>query len=96
MPSSISVQPGQVSQLSANIMKGADDIQSDLNDLDQKVNKLIGSWEGDAQEAYRSAQSKWTQQVTDIRNLLNQIGSATDQISQQYTSTDHSSANLFG
>lgn len=93
---SFSVNPAQVEALANNIRHGADGIQAQLDELDAKVNQLRQSWDGAAQQAYTQAQAKWTADLNDVRNILNQIASATSQISSSYTASDHKAAGFFG
>ncbi|WP_255447129.1 WXG100 family type VII secretion target [Schumannella soli] len=92
---SMSVKPAQVVALSGQIRGGASGIQSKLDDLDSEVGKLRGSWSGSAQQAYDEAQRKWTQSVNELNSLLQQIAGKTEEIAQQYTQSDNSSAGRF-
>lgn len=93
---SFTVRPEQVHTLSESIKTGANGIQQELETLDGKVQKLIGSWDGDAKEAYYAAQRDWDKKLTEIREILTKISSATDTIATQYTATDQKAAGYFG
>lgn len=92
---SMSVDPGQLSALSGQIRTGANGIKSQLEQLESEVGKLRASWDGQAQTAYDDAQRKWTQSLTALNTLLEQISNKTDEISQHYVSSDKSSAGRF-
>jgi 6 kDa early secretory antigenic target len=92
---SMSVNPAQVIELSGQIRNGASGIKSQLDELDSEVGKLRASWSGSAQQAYDDAQRKWTQSLTDLNTLLQQIASKTEEIAQHYTSSDQTSAGRF-
>ena len=92
---SMSVNPAQVSALAGQIRTGSNNIKSTLENLESEVNKLKGAWSGEALEAYNQAQQKWTASVNEMQQLLTQIAGKTEEISQQYTSTDKSAAGRF-
>ena len=92
---SMSVNPAQVSALAAQIRTGSQNIRSTLDSLESEVGKLKGAWSGEALAAYDDAQRKWTSSVTEMQELLTQIASKTETISQQYTQTDNSAAGRF-
>lgn len=92
---SMSVDPAQLSGLSAQIRTGAKGIKSQLEQLENEVGKLRSSWDGEAQRHYDEAQRKWTHSLTELNSLLERISSKTDEISQHYVSSDKSSAGRF-
>jgi len=92
---SMSVSPDRVIALSGQIRTGANGIKSQLDDLDAQVSKLRAAWSGSAQEAYDDAQRKWTQSLTELNTLLQQISSKTEEIAGHYTQSDNSSAGRF-
>lgn len=92
---SMSVRPEQVTALSGQIRNGANGIRSELDQLDQKVGQLREAWGGEAQVAYDEAQRRWTQSLAELQQLLAQIASKTDEISQGYVNTDNQAAKRF-
>ncbi|WP_159809625.1 WXG100 family type VII secretion target [Cellulomonas citrea] len=92
---SFSVSPEQVSGLSSQIRTGATGIRSELESLDSKVSQLRASWSGEAQASYDTAQRAWTQSLTELQQLLEQIAAKTDEIAQGYTAADKASAQRF-
>ena len=95
MMQSMSVRPEQVTALSNEIRTGANGIRSELDRLESEVGRLRAAWNGEAQSAYDQAQAKWNKSVTELQQLLEQIASKTDQMSQEYVSRDKSSAGRF-
>lgn len=91
----MSVRPEQVIALSGQIRVGANGIKSQLEQLESEVGKLRSSWNGEAQTAYDEAQRKWTQSLTALNTLLEQISAKTEEMSQGYVSTDKSAAGRF-
>ncbi|WP_296193853.1 WXG100 family type VII secretion target [uncultured Microbacterium sp.] len=92
---SMSVRPEQVIGLAGQIRTGANGIKSQLEQLESEVGKLRSSWNGEAQVAYDDAQRKWTQSLTELNSLLEQISSKTQEMAQGYVSTDKSAAGRF-
>lgn len=47
-----------------------DAIQHELGLLDLAVDSLLAEWSGEARDAYRSAQSEWTNALSELRASL--------------------------
>lgn len=92
---SMSVDPAQVISLAGQIRNGSNGIRAELDKLEAEVNKLKAAWGGEAQQSYDAAQRSWNQSVSEMQALLTQIATKTEEISQQYTQSDASSANRF-
>ncbi len=92
---SISVRPEQVIALAGQIRNGAAGIRTRLDELESQVGALRSSWDGEAQVAYDQAQAQWTQSLTRLNELLQQISGKTEEIAQGYVSTDKSAAGRF-
>jgi 6 kDa early secretory antigenic target len=92
---SMSVDPAQVINLAGQIRNGSNGIRAELDKLDAEVSKLKASWGGEAQQSYDAAQRSWNQSVSEMQALLTQIATKTEDISQQYTQSDASSAGRF-
>lgn len=92
---SMSVNPAQVTALAGQIRSGSQGIRAELDTLESEIGKLRSQWGGEAQASYDAAQRKWNQSVTEMQQLLAQIASKTEEISQQYTHSDNSSAGRF-
>lgn len=92
---SMSVQTAQVSALSGEIRNGANAIQSQLNELENKVATLRSQWSGEAQVSYDRAQQQWTKSLGEMQQLLAKISTSTEQIGQAYNSSDARNANRF-
>jgi WXG100 family type VII secretion target len=92
----MSVKTGRVNDLSADLRADANELAKVLHDLESEVGKLLGKWDGAAQDAYRSAQARWTNSLMAINQVLRQISDATGEISTQYSATDKQAASFFG
>jgi 6 kDa early secretory antigenic target len=92
---SFKVNPAQVIEVAGQLRGGASGIKSDLDDLDGKVAALRANWDGQAQIAYDQAQRTWTQQLTEMQQLLENIASKTVEMADRYSSADQQSAGRF-
>ena len=92
---SMSVDPAQVIALAGQIRSGSNGIRAQLDTLESEVNKLKSAWGGEAQQSYDAAQRAWRKSVAEMQALLTQIAAKTEDISQQYTQSDNSSAGRF-
>ena len=54
----------------ADINTGAANLQNCLDDLEQTLNQLRSSWEGQTQEAYDIAQRQWNQGLEGLKDVL--------------------------
>ena len=70
-------------------------IDSALRGLEGEVTRLRGSWDGAAQAAYDSAQHRWAVTFEQMKTVLQQISTATDDIADDYVTTDRRSAARF-
>lgn len=92
---SMSVQTARVTASALEIRKGAGDIKSALETLEGQVGALRAAWSGEAQATYDVAQREWTKSLTEMQELLERIASSTEQISQDYGSSDQRNARRF-
>ena len=79
----------------ADIKTGASNLQSCLDDLENTLNQLRSSWEGQAQEAYNAAQVQWNQGLDGLKDVLTRTSAAVDSARSNYQQTDQASAARF-
>jgi WXG100 family type VII secretion target len=72
----LKVDFGALSGASADITSGANQLQSQLDQMDSALQPLRADWTGSASEAYQTAKTQWTQAITDMKQLLAEIGTA--------------------
>lgn len=72
----LKVDFGALSGASSDIGAGANKIQSQLDQMDSALQPLRADWTGSASEAYQTAKSQWSQAITDMKQLLADIGNA--------------------
>ena len=56
---------------------------------------MRSDWTGGASEAYVQAKAQWTQAITDMKQLLTDIGTAVDSSQQDYTEGEKHNTNLW-
>ena len=71
-------------------------LQSVLDDLDAQVKVLAANWEGDAQQAYLVAKTKWSQAMTQIGVTLGQISVQLNDTDQAFADIDRKGAAMWG
>jgi len=52
--------------------------------MDSALQPLRADWTGSASEAYQSAKAQWTQAITDMKQLLADIGNAVSTSHDEY------------
>ena len=89
------VNYGALDGAAADIKSGAANLQACLDDLENTLNQLRSSWEGQAQEAYNAAQVKWNQGLEGLKDVLTRTSAAVDSARSNYQQTDQASAARF-
>ena len=89
------VNYGALDGAAADIKSGAANLQGCLDDLENTLNQLRSSWEGQAQEAYNAAQVKWNQGLEGLKDVLSRTSAAVDSARSNYQQTDQSNAARF-
>ena len=89
------VNYGALDGAAADIKSGASNLQGCLDDLENTLNQLRSSWEGQTQEAYDEAQRRWNQGLEGLKDVLRRTSSAVDAARSNYQTTDQSNAARF-
>ncbi|HAN25386.1 MAG: WXG100 family type VII secretion target [Microbacterium sp.] len=90
-----SVDPLALEVSAAELRTESARIGAILAGLEQEVGRLEASWDGDARSAYQRAQRSWSATFSEMRDLLERIARAADQMSAGYVESDRASAKLF-
>lgn len=85
-----------ISQAASDVRQTAQGVRRQLDDLEAGVKKIATTWEGSAQEAYRAKQAEWDQRAASMQQTLEAIAKALDTAAQNYQSTEHKNANIWG
>ncbi len=70
------------------LRQAAKDIADELSLLESRSRALSGSWSGEAQLAYAEAHRRWSQNLDELRELLDNAGRAVDQAQERYETTE--------
>ncbi|WP_016909808.1 WXG100 family type VII secretion target [Streptomyces xiaopingdaonensis] len=90
------VNYGSLEQIAENIKGQADKLKEDLGEIQSKMGEVAHIWEGEAQTAYQTVQTKWNQNVDEVHQALTAIVSKVHIASGDYSSTDKKAAAQFG
>ncbi|MFG2142476.1 WXG100 family type VII secretion target [Streptomyces sp. NPDC048650] len=96
MSGQILVNFATIQQASQDVRGTANNIRQQLDDLEAGVKKIAASWEGAAQEGYQARQREWDQRAASLHSTLEAIAKALDQAAQNYQSTEHKNAGIWG
>ena len=91
----IKVNFGALEGLAADIRSASQQIQSSLDALEADVNKLSANWDGEAQQSYRTAKSKWDGQINEMNQLLDGLSVKVTDAGSAYQSTETKNAARF-
>jgi early secretory antigenic target protein ESAT-6 len=65
-------------------------LQSTLENLESQLAPMVGSWTGDAREAYFQQKKKWDDASAAMALILSQMGSAVDNANSNYQAAENS------
>lgn len=85
-----------VSQASSDVRTTANNIKSQLDDLEAAVKRVASTWEGSAQEGYQNKQRQWDQTADHLHQVLMKISTALQNSADNYQSTEKANANVWG
>jgi early secretory antigenic target protein ESAT-6 len=82
-------------QAGADIGSALGKLGADLDELKQIGDKLMATWDGQAQAAYLIQQTKWSDAAEHLSIILRDIQKALLESSQEYMSTEKKATSLF-
>jgi len=87
------MQFGTVDAAGADLVRGAGNIESKLNDMETALKPLQADWTGSASEAYLQAKAKWNAALTEMKALLQDIGRQVSQDSADGQANENRNRN---
>jgi len=75
---------------STGIMATYRQLRSTLENLESQLAPMVGSWTGDAREAYFQQKKKWDDASAAMATILAQMGQAVDNAHANYQSAENS------
>lgn len=96
MSDDLKVVHGQLDLASTDLTTASRHLQTIITDLEAELSKRQASWTGAAKSAYLPAQARWNGAITDMQELLLDLGRAVDQSNSSYLDADLRGSRLFG
>lgn len=91
----IQVRYGALETLAGDCAATAKYLDNTLDALRVDVTGLLGTWEGEAKEAYQQLQDKWDESARQLKQVLAQIGTAVTRSSENYQARERSNRDEF-
>jgi early secretory antigenic target protein ESAT-6 len=95
MPDAMKVDYGTIQRAAQDCEDTTKELQAKFDQLKQDLAPLVNSWQGDARDNYRAAQTQWDQQFDDLKQVLAKIAIALPQVADGYQATDKGVQDLF-
>lgn len=78
------------------LKKTASGMTNETENLERQLGPLFETWEGDARAAYQTAKGEWDKAEQELRDIIEQLGQAINDVKEGFISTESSNAQLFG
>jgi 6 kDa early secretory antigenic target len=82
--SEILVTFGELESARSSIQTTWTNISREMEDLKGYLQPMVETWTGDASSAYQASQAKWDRSMSDLNQVLNQIGVALGTSNENY------------
>lgn len=92
MTDHINVTAQRIAELVGEIGRAVQSTDETLTELDHRVSTLRANWNGDAADAYATAQRDWRATMAQLRDLLEQMGTGVERAGEHYGNAE--AANL--
>jgi early secretory antigenic target protein ESAT-6 len=91
----LKVTHGNLDLASTDLDTASKNLQTLIDDLNRELDKRQQSWTGSAKDAYVPAKAQWNGAISDMRQLLFDLGQAVDHSNQSYLAADLQGSKLF-
>lgn len=85
----INVHFDSLLQGQAGIAQTYSRLTSTLEELEQRLNPMIQTWTGQAQEAYLQCKKQWDEAAANLATVLNSIGQAVGSAHDNYRAAEN-------
>jgi WXG100 family type VII secretion target len=82
--SEILVKFGELESARNSIQTTWTNISREMEELKRYLQPMAETWTGDASSAYQASQAKWDRSMSDLNQVLNQIGVALGTSNENY------------
>src|SRR5690348_5346114 len=86
---------GGLGQGSAGILATHRALQASLDDLERQLEPMLGTWDGQAKEAYFQQKQKWDSAAQAMAQILHQMGRAVDEANNNYQAAENQNRGLW-
>ncbi|HEY3014122.1 MAG TPA: WXG100 family type VII secretion target [Kribbellaceae bacterium] len=91
----LKVTHGNLDLASTDLNTASTNLQTLIDDLNRELDKRQASWTGSAKEAYVPAKAQWNGAISDMRELLFDLGKAVNESNLSYLNADIQGSKLF-
>ncbi|MCI0384855.1 WXG100 family type VII secretion target [Streptomyces sp. CNQ085] len=91
----IKITYGTVVSAAEDVRTAAKELTNQLNALEDKVMKVVNTWDGEAKQAFRAKHAGWSQDVSGLNATLNAIADNLVESTNGYQRTDRKAAQRF-
>ncbi|WP_033436748.1 WXG100 family type VII secretion target [Saccharothrix sp. NRRL B-16314] len=92
----IKVSFAELGNAANDISSQASKVQSELDNLKDRLNPVIAQWQGGASEAYQQAQTAWDQSAAGLQQVLAQVGTAVAAATEAYQAAENKNRGRWG
>ncbi|MFP8940904.1 WXG100 family type VII secretion target [Streptomyces fenghuangensis] len=91
----IKVTYATVINAAEDVRNAARELSEQLNALEDKVMKVVNTWDGEAKQAFKAKHDGWGRDVSGLNSTLNAIADSLTQSTSDYQRTDRKAAQRF-
>lgn len=96
MADRVKVDFGAVETAVADVRAGAELMEQRMQQLQSDIAPMLSTWDGGAREAYAGAQTQWQSGWSELQLALAALGLATQDVNENYRSTEQAIMRSFG
>lgn len=84
MGDTVKVGGSGIDTLISDMKGGVDKLTNRLSEMDRDLRPHMAEWEGGAQGAYETAQRRWKTEISDLKELLEDVRKAVQESKEDY------------
>ncbi|MFD7079016.1 WXG100 family type VII secretion target [Streptomyces sp. NPDC059918] len=92
----IRVTFAQLQQTQSDVQGAAVKLQTELDDIKSLIQKLAGSYEGEASDSWQRVQNDWATSMDELHQIINATQQALGAAAENYQSADKKNAGMWG
>lgn len=86
----------QLNTAAEDCRSSVSNMTSQLDTLESNIQPMLGSWDGEAREAYYQRQREWDKAAADLRDLLGRIEGALRKSAENMQARERANTSKFG